>query len=260
MIGIYDSGMGGITVLAHLLKRLPHENYFYLADYLYAPYGEKDKQELSNIINQNISFLIEKGCNTIVIACNTASTFAKELREKYSVPIIAIEPGIKMVHDFKEGTKTLVLATPYTLQSEKFTNLFRKFGNSSMQLLPCKGLSSLIEKGNDREIMDYLHKLLLPYQDCQNIVLGCTHYPLIKDKIKKVLPHTHIAFFDGGDGVSKEVERIRKRQGSLSEPEGAVTFFFTDQMDRTASFQQALDDYIKQEKICYNKSEVKIHE
>ena len=213
MIGIIDSGIGGVSVLREILKQGINANFIYYSDSKNNPYGDKSNDEVYSIVKDIVNFLLEKGCVAIVIACNTASAMCvKRLREEYPDTLfIAIEPAYKMVHDYNPKGKTLVMATKGTLASEKFLALFNKYDNNRTILLPCSGLAELIEEGNEVKIDRYLDDNLSRYKDIDNVVLGCTHYPLIKDNIRKVLGD--IKFFDGSLGVSKELVRQLNLRG-----------------------------------------------
>ena len=140
-IGIFDSGIGGVTVLKEIIKVLPNEDIYYFSDSKNNPYGDKTDKEI----------LLKENCKAIVIACNTASAkAATKLREKYAdIPIIAIEPAYKMVYDFAYDKKTLVMATKGTIESEKFHKLYNKYNNHNTELLECIGLADIIEEGNE---------------------------------------------------------------------------------------------------------------
>ena len=213
MIGIIDSGIGGVTVLREILKQGINAEFMYYSDSKNNPYGDKSDDEVYSIVKDIVDFLLEKGCVAIVIACNTASAMCvKRLREEYPDTLfIAIEPAYKMVHDYNPKGKTLVMATKGTLESEKFLALFNKYDNNRTILLPCSGLAELIEEGNEVKIDRYLDDNLSRYKDIDNVVLGCTHYPLIKDNIRKVLGD--VKFFDGSLGVSKELVRQLNLRG-----------------------------------------------
>ena len=213
MIGILDSGIGGVTVLKEILKQGVHAKFIYYSDSKNNPYGDKREDEVYNIVKGIVDYLLDKGCVAIVIACNTASAIGvKRLRSEYpDVLFIAIEPAYKMVHDYNPKGKTLVMATKGTLASEKFLALFDKYDNHKTILLPCSGLAELIEEGNEVKINRYLSDNLSRYKDIDNVVLGCTHYPLIKDNLKRVLGDVN--FFDGSLGVSKELVRQLELRG-----------------------------------------------
>ena len=179
MIGVLDSGIGGVTVLREILGI--NAKFIYYSDSKNNPYGDKSEDEVYSIVKGIVDYLLDSGCIAIVIACNTASAICvKRLRSEYpNTLFIAIEPAYKMVHDYNPKGKTLVMATEGTIKSEKFLTLFNKYDNHKTILLPCKGLAELIEEGNEDEINQYLESNLSRYKDIDNVVLGCTHYPLI---------------------------------------------------------------------------------
>ena len=225
MIGVFDSGIGGSTVLKEIIKELPNQKYIYYSDSLHGPYGNKDEKELFEIVNDVVVFLMNKGCKVIVIACNTASAMCvKELREKYKdMVFIEIEPAYKMVYDYNFSGKTLVLATKGTIESEKFLKLYYKYNNNNTVLKPCIGLAELIEENDQEKIDKYIEENLKEYKGVENVVLGCTHYPLIKDNLKKILGNVN--FFDGSIGVSKELKRQMIKHNLLNEGEFSIQFY-----------------------------------
>ena len=225
-IGIFDSGIGGVTVLKEILKVLPKENYIYYSDSKNNPYGDKTDKEIIEICDKIVQFLIQKNCKAIVVACNTASAKAVEfLRKKYSqIPIIAIEPAYKMVHDYAKEQPTLLMATKGTIESKKFKMLYNKYDNNKTEILQCVGLANIIEEGNIQKIKQYLKENLQKYKGkAKNVVLGCTHYPLIKDEIKEVLGED-VEFFDGAQGVVNHLKKILKEKDLLEENEGKIQF------------------------------------
>lgn len=208
MIGIIDSGIGGVTIFREILKSIPKGRFIYYSDSINNPYGDKSKKEILDILDNVVTKLIDMGCTIIVIACNTASSIGVSyLREKYrKILFIATEPAYKMVHDYNPQGKTLVMATRGTIESEKFIELYHKYDNHNTILLSCIGLAELIE--NNQDVRKYLNELLGKYKDIDNVVLGCTHYPLIKSEIKKILGD--VIFYDGSKGVTKELLRVLK--------------------------------------------------
>lgn len=213
MIGILDSGIGGVTVLKEIIKLIPKGHFIYYSDSINNPYGDKSEEEIYSIVKRIVLYFLENNCVAIVLACNTASCICvKRLREEFpKVLFIAIEPAYKMVHDYNPCGKTLVMATEGTLRSEKFLALYHNYDNNNTILLPCVGLADLIEKGDMNIVLKYLFDNLSQYKDVENVVLGCTHYPLIKNNIRKVLGKVN--FFDGSKGVSKELLRQLKLSG-----------------------------------------------
>lgn len=208
MIGIIDSGIGGVTIFREILKSIPKGRFIYYSDSINNPYGDKSKKEILDILDNVVTKLIDMGCTIIVIACNTASSIGVSyLREKYrKILFIATVPAYKMVHDYNPQGKTLVMATRGTIESEKFLELYHKYDNHNTILLSCIGLAELIE--NNQDVRKYLNELLGKYKDIDNVVLGCTHYPLIKSEIKKILGD--VTFYDGSKGVTKELLRVLK--------------------------------------------------
>lgn len=210
------------------VKLLPNESYFFFSDSLNNPYGDKADGEIKKRCDEIVSFLVEcKKCKAVVLACNTASAKAAAyLREKYyDVPIIAIEPAYKMVHDFAPEGFTLVMATKGTLESEKFAALYKKYDNAKTELLACVGMADLIEQDRQDDLDLYLENLLGKYKGkAENVVLGCTHYPLAKENIKKVLGD--VRFFDGANGVARQLEHVLKRENllCLSAEKGKIEF------------------------------------
>lgn len=226
-IGFLDSGIGGSTVLIKTLSVLPNENYVFFSDSANCPYGDKSDGEIIERCDKIVSFLIKNyGCKAIVIACNTASAKASAyLRKKYSLPIIAIEPAYKMVYDQNPDGFTLVMATKGTLESEKFHKLYYKYNNHKTALIACVGLADIIEHSTKAELCDYLDKTLDEYKGkAQNVVLGCTHYPLAKKEIKNTLGD--VEFFDGANGVSRQLKRVLEEKDLISDAKdkGNITF------------------------------------
>ena len=208
-IGFLDSGIGGVTVLKECIKLSPNFEYIYYSDSINNPYGDKSYDELIMIVDKIACKLIEDGCMIIVLACNTASCIcASYLREKYKdIKFIAIEPAIKLVYDKGNADNTLIMATRGTMDSEKFHILYEKYGGNNCYLLSCVGLANLIENGNDVELEKYLDENLKKYREkVSSVVLGCTHYPLIKNEIREVLGD--VEFYDGSVGVAKQLVRI----------------------------------------------------
>ena len=173
-IGIFDSGIGGVTVLKEIIKVLPNENYIYYSDTKNNPYGDKTNEEVIKICDEITKYFIKRDCKVIVIACNTASAKAsKYLREKYKdIKFIAIEPAYKMVHDYAYNETTLVMATKGTIESEKFNILYNKYNNHKTELLSCVGLADIIEEGNEEKIKKYLKDHLSKFRGkIKNVVL-----------------------------------------------------------------------------------------
>ena len=225
-IGIFDSGIGSVTVLKELLKVLPNENYIYYSDSRNNPYGDKSDKQINELCEYIVKLFIKQKCKAIVIACNTASAkSAQYLRDKYrDIPFIAIEPAYKMVYDYAYSEPTLVMATKGTIESEKFNLLYHTYDNHKTILLPCIGLADIIEEGNKDKIKAYLKEHLELYKGkVKNVVLGCTHYPLIQHEIEEVLGQ--VTFFNGAPYLAKHLKDfLEEKDLTNSAKEGIIQF------------------------------------
>lgn len=236
-IAVFDSGMGGVSVLRQLYKLMPNENYLYFGDSINAPYGTKSTEEIRRLTSQNIEMLISRGAKAVVIACNTAtSAAAKYLREKYSsFPIIGLEPALKPAVLSKDKPTVVVMATPLTLREEKFATLMSRFESEAQIIkLPAPRIVNLVEsdKVGSAEMKAYIEELFSPYDkrgiDC--VVLGCTHFPFAKKDIEAVLG-SEVAFFDGGEGAARQTQRLLAQNNLLNEQteNGKIIFENSDE-------------------------------
>ncbi|MES2049153.1 MAG: glutamate racemase [Pseudomonadota bacterium] len=225
-VGVFDSGIGGLSVLKHLREQLPHESFLYVADSAFAPYGERTVEELIARSIEITDFLLQQSIKALVIACNTATAAAvKVLRQRYpDLIIIGMEPGLKPAA-LKSLRKIVgVLATRSTLQSEKF-NLLREqlTHETQVQFIPqaCVGLVDQIEKGEleSSKTMQLVRSYVAPLlaQGADTLVLGCTHYPFVADLIKKVIQENSaepVQLIDTGEAVARQLKRVLE-QGQL---------------------------------------------
>ncbi len=225
-IGLFDSGLGGLSILKGLVNELPNEDYLFYEDSINNPYGNKSEEELYKIVSDIVKYLINEKCKIIVIACNTATTSCMlKLREEYKdIIFVGTVPAIKKACDL--GYKKIInLSTPYTNSSKRVSELIRDNLHSNQELCNVSGqnLAHLIELGETLEIRELLKKLLSDYKNFDALVLGCTHYSLIKDEFKKVLPNTDL--IDGVEGISKYVRKVltdnnlladRKEKGNIT--------------------------------------------
>lgn len=222
-IGLFDSGVGGLTIWKEIHQLLPNESTIYLADSFNAPYGIKSKEEIISLSKKNVDFLIEKGVKLIVVACNTATTNAiSELRELYSIPIIGLEPAIKPAV-LNSKTKSIgVLATKGTLLSDKFKHAMSLYSDIVFVEQIGYNLVQLIENGKINS--EEMHQLLLEYinpmlkQNVDHIVLGCTHYPFLKEHINNLIPD-NVVVLDSGLAVANRVEQLLVENNLLIEKE-----------------------------------------
>ena len=206
-IGIFDSGKGGLSVFDEIRKILPNEEYKYIADSKNCPYGEKSDAELMEIVRNNVEELRKWGAKVIVIACNTATTKCiDKLRVEYKdLLFVGTEPAIKLAAD-SGAKKILVMATPGTVKSEHTLKLVEenKKTGQEITLLACPGLADAIEFNGDVDAK--LAELLEDNLDFDYVVLGCTHYSLVKDQIQRKFPSAKIV--DGNFGVAKRVREV----------------------------------------------------
>lgn len=219
-VGIFDSGIGGLTVLEELKQVLPNEDYIFYADSKNCPYGEKSDTELYDITSNIVDYLLEKDCKIIVVACNTATTRCiKYLRDKYKeITFIGTEPAIKVACD-RNYKNILVMATPATISSERTSVLVseNKKDYENVYLVPCEGLADAIENDNLNKCEEIVSSIYEEYKDksIDAIVLGCTHYPHIKNLISRYFKDVEL--LDGGNGVARETRRQLEKMNMLGE-------------------------------------------
>jgi glutamate racemase len=226
-IAVFDSGVGGISVLKHLVRQLPEERFLYYGDSANAPYGIKSKEEVRELTLAAAEMLYLRGIKALVVACNTATSAAiTELRLAYpDLIVIGIEPALKLAADTYPGGKLGVMATPMTLREEKFSALMERFQyRCEIFKLPATGLVELIESGqaDSEEAEAMIRRLFENYPKLDALVLGCTHYPFAAGTIARVLGED-VALLDGGDGTARETRRRLEAAGLLRSGEGSVT-------------------------------------
>lgn len=221
-IGVFDSGMGGISVLRELVAYMEGEDFIYFGDSKNAPYGTKSVKEVQELTLCHSAYLMERGVKALVIACNTATSAAIQiLREQYPEQIIiGIEPALKPAVLAKKNPNVLVMATPMTLREQKFQKLMERYQKEAQIFsLPCPDLVRYVENGilEGEELEAYLKPLLTPYTNgkIDSVVLGCTHFPLVKTTIQKLLGE-QVAVFDGGAGTAHETYRRLQERGLLN--------------------------------------------
>ena len=232
-IGFFDSGIGGISVWKEVVKLLPRENTIYLADSKNSPYGSKTISEIQDISFKNTKWLIEKGCKLIVVACNTATTNSINLlREKFEIPFVGIEPGIKPAIKESKNGKIGVLATRGTLSSELFEKTSQSIFGIDIIEKEGDGIVEIIESGKfeNNELESLLRKYLNPMIDygIDQLVLGCTHYFIVKDLIKKIVGNK-ISITNYNVAVAAQVKRILEEKKTVNiEKNKIYNDFFTN--------------------------------
>lgn len=231
-IGVFDSGVGGLSVLRHIRAQLPHEHLIYFADSGHAPYGDKTEQYVAERSLAIADFLVERGAKALVVACNTATSAAiKAVRAHYpALPVVGIEPGLKPAAAATRSGKVGVLATERTLTGEKFLLLREQIASASKArflLQPCVGLVERIElgelesPGTDAMLQRYIAPLLA--QGADTLVLGCTHYPFVRAAIERVARANgvqDVTLIDTGDAVARQLARLLDGAGLLRADDG----------------------------------------
>ncbi|AOR22265.1 glutamate racemase [Clostridium taeniosporum] len=230
-IGFFDSGVGGLSVMREAIRLMPNEDYIYFGDSKNAPYGIKTVDEVRTLTVEAFEYLLKKNVKAIVVACNTATSAAIDLvRDKYKdIPIIGIEPALKLAVKYNRKGNIIIMATPMTLREKKFKALMKRYAKDhDIVSLPCAKLVELIENGiiTGKELEDYLKEKFKPYdnKDIGVVVLGCTHYPFIKETLHKLI-NEDIPIIDGGFGTSQELKRRLKEKNLLNtkEKKGNIT-------------------------------------
>ena len=232
-IGVFDSGAGGITILKEMKKMLPKESFVYFGDSLYTPYGDRSEDWIRERSLVIASMLVENGAKALVIACNTASAAgAAAVREKYpDIPVVAVEPALKLAVDESkkshlENPAFLVMATDATLRLEKYHTLEEKLHDDANFIpLPCVGLADRIEKGDfdGEDLKEYLEEKLSEYKGkVDGVILGCTHYPLIKKQIANAVGD--VPMYDGANGCARRLKDLLEKNDLCSEGDGEIVY------------------------------------
>ena len=233
-IGVFDSGLGGLTVLKDLQKALPEEDFVYVADNKYCQYGNRSADDIRQRSNTILNFFSSYPMKAVVVACNTATAAAvKNLRENFNIPIIGVEPGVKPACEITQSGQIGVLATAGTLKSEKYENL-RNLHGKDVEVFEqaCEGLVQAIENEypDFSETKDLLKLYLDPFksQRVDTIVLGCTHYPYLIPEIKKIIG-SKVNIIDSGKAVAKQTKAVLKKKNLLNTNSITPThLFFTN--------------------------------
>lgn len=235
-IAVFDSGMGGISVLRELYRLMPDEDYLFFGDSANAPYGDRSLEEVRRLTVRNVEALLERGVKAVVVACNTATSAAIEaLREKHpDIPIIGLEPAMKPAAEENTGGRILVLATELTTHLERYRRLMERYSQVA-RLIPisASGLMEFVERKQmgSPELEAFLRRLLAPYltEPVDAVVLGCTHYPFLREDIAKVVGD-RVRFYDGGAGTARVTRARLEEAGLRNSPDhrGEVEFHNSD--------------------------------
>lgn len=221
-IGMFDSGLGGVSCLGQGIYLLPNERFVYFGDSGVAPYALLSKTEVKNLCFNACDFLVEKAAKAIVVACNTATSVAlADLRKKYDIPVLGIQPAIKPAVSFGLTGKIIVMATSMTLQSKMVDNLIDRYGEGyEFVKLPCRRLITLVESGtiDGIEIEGAIKECFkdLDPNNISTVVIGCTHFGFLKKAIKKVLGN-HIRIADPNEGIIRHLKSILEQENLLTD-------------------------------------------
>ncbi len=246
-IGVFDSGMGGLSVLREIHLLLPHENLIYIADSKYAPYGDRSTQHIQQRSLEIAHFLLKKNIKALVVACNTATAIAVDiLREQLSIPVIGLEPAIKPGVKVSKTGVIGVLATQRTIESKRLHCLTLKHASQTKVLAQaCPGLVEKVEANHldhydtKQLIKKYTHPLL--QQNADTIILGCTHYPFLHHTISKIVGED-IQIIETGKPVAQQLKRILKQNtlSKLTKEKGRITFYNSSNIKHHANTMQQL--------------------
>lgn len=234
-IGVFDSGIGGLTVLRQIIEKLPNEKYIYYADKDNVPYGTKPKEEVKKYINQAVEFLVSKNVKAIVIACNTATSIAvKELREKYNIPIIGIEPAAKPAVENRGEKRVLIMATPTTIREEKLKVLLEQL--NAIKYVDLVAMPKLVEFAENvifksEEVEKYIKQQLKQYDlnEYSELVLGCTHFPFFKETLSEIFPK-EIQIIDGSIGVANRLKSVLKEKSIIGNNSLEVEYYYSGRL------------------------------
>ena len=249
-IGVFDSGLGGISVVRQIRRDLPHERVVYFGDSANAPYGVKPPEQVRDLSFAVVRQLLEHNIKALVIACNTATSAAvNDLRKAYDLPIIGMEPALKVACDRGHGTpqRIIVAATPLTLRERKFAELMNRFKQEHDIIPePCPELVEIVEQGrlDDHDLV--LHTLQgyfghYEQGEIDSLVLGCTHFVFYRDDLREILSPT-TAIIDGNEGTVKHLADILDERGELApqDAEGGATLLNSDSSERVAKLSRRL--------------------
>lgn len=251
-IGVYDSGVGGLSVLRALKAKLPGESFIYVADSAHAPYGDRSPQYVEGRARGIAGFLAEHRAKALVIACNTASVLtARCLRDLYELPIVAMEPAIKPATMVTQSKVVLVLATSNTIRSSSVARLCRTHGAGTRVILqPCPGLADQVERGqfHHQATRDLLEKYMRPglAEGADTIVLGCTHYAFLIDEIATIAGPT-VTVVEPSDAIASQLSRVLATVTRLPPSRPAATTFYTSGSPRElAAFLELIGEPLAQ--------------
>jgi len=246
-IGVFDSGVGGLSVCHAIRRALPSEDLMYVADIEFSPYGNKSRELLQERAEYIVSFLVSQGCKAIVVACNTATVNSvSSLRSKYSLPFIGVEPGIKPAASMSKTGVIGVLATEQTLKSDSFKALKRRHSdNVRVETIACPEFVSLVEslKHNTEQAVEVAGQYIQPLlsEGCDQIILGCTHFSFLRKTIEMIV-QGKANIIDTATPVASELNRRLQALDNLNKPEliGRTDFWTCGEPEKVERAMSAL--------------------
>lgn len=252
-IAFFDSGIGGLSVLHEARLALPGEEFIFFADEDHVPYGTKSREDVQGFVAEAFDFLMAQQVKAIVVACNTATSVAvTEMRRRYDIPVIGMEPAVKKALDMDGEHRVLAMATPITVKGNKMKLLIEHFDREHLvDLLPMPRLVEFAERQEfqSRAVTDYLTESLAPYDLSlySALVLGCTHFNYFKDSLRALLPEK-VKLVDGNEGTVRELIRQLKSRGQLEDNAPAVEYYYSGRRVRDEAELARLNVFLK--RLC----------
>lgn len=236
-IGVFDSGVGGLSILLEIQKLLPLETTLFVADQAYVPYGGKTKVQLLDRVTRILDFFEEKEVKAVVAACNTATVYTiDEMRERFKFPIIGTVPVIKTIASLTKSGKTAVFSTPATAKSEYLQDLIKKFAHGvEVDCIGGSNLEELVENGevNSPETIKTLKRILEPLIEdgVDAIALGCTHYPFLRDQIQEIVG-SNVSVVDSGGAVARRLKEVLSHENMLADTKKTDVYYTTGEAEK----------------------------
>lgn len=249
-IAFFDSGIGGLSVLHHAMRVLPHEQFVFYADEDHVPYGVKTQEEVRGFVQEAFDFLLTREVKAIVVACNTATSVAvKEMRRRYDIPIIGMEPAAKKALDLDGEHRVLVTATPITVKGRKMKLVIDRVDKEHLvDLLPLPRLVEFAEREEfeSQAVTDYLQQEFSAFDltEYSALVLGCTHFNYFKDTMRRLMPPA-MHFVDGNAGTVRELVRRLGERHALEDLPPSVEYYYSGRLVKDERELQRIGRYLK---------------
>lgn len=249
-IGIFDSGIGGLSVLHQALRLMDNEEFIYYADKKHVPFGLKTREEIIKYTRDAIFFMVEQGAKGVVVACNTATSAAiSVVRQEFDIPIVGMEPAVKKAIDTYGKSKVLVVATPITVTGQKMKGLIERVDKEHMSdLLALPRLVEFAENNefHDNHVREYLLEQFkgLDLNSYSSLVLGCTHFNYFKDSFRDILPET-VKFVDGNEGTIRHLMKELEIEESGSGKNQKISYYYSGVKADSKEELRVIDGYMK---------------